>query len=220
MVEQEKLTLRNRIIGVLLQDARMRAGKTRQKCAEVLGTSVGVITAYEEGRQAISLPELELLARYLGVPATHLLDPDAGLLPDEKPVKVPERLALRQRIVGALLRQARLEARKSQKDLASVLGCSTRRIAAYEYGEQPIPVAELEALASFLERPLTFFLDEDSLVGQSQDEIEAFQALPQELRDFVVKPINRSYLEVAMKLAEMPAGALRAIAEGILDITY
>lgn len=220
MVEQEKLVLRNRIIGVLLQDARMRAGKTRQKCAEVLGVPVGIITAYEEGRRPISLPELELLAQYLGTPVTHLLNPDAGLLPDDRPVKVPERLALRQRIVGALLRQARLEARKSQKDLAGLLGCSTRRIAAYEYGERPIPVAELEAVAGFLDRPLTFFLDEDSLVGQSHDEIEAFQALPAEIRDFVVKPINRSYLEVAMKLAEMPTGALRAIAEGILDITY
>ena len=47
-----------------------------------------------------------------------------------------------------------------------------------------------------------------------------FCQLPEEVQQFVVKPINIKYLEVAMKLAKMPAGSLRAIAEGLLDITY
>jgi len=44
--------------------------------------------------------------------------------------------------------------------------------------------------------------------------------LPREVQEFVIRPINIKYLEVAMKLAQMPAGGLRAIAEGLLDITY
>ena len=70
---------------------------------------------------------------------------------------------------------------------------------------------------------LEHFMDRDSEVGMwhhTYAEFEALKELPLELREFVVKPINRSYLELAMKLSKMPAGQLRAIAEGILEITY
>jgi hypothetical protein len=43
--------------------------------------------------------------------------------------------------------------------------------------------------------------------------------LPVELQDFVSKPINRPYLEIAHRLSEMPADQLRAVAEGLLAIT-
>jgi hypothetical protein len=44
--------------------------------------------------------------------------------------------------------------------------------------------------------------------------------LPQEVREFVLKPINMPYLQVAMNLSHMPAEALRQIASGLLEITY
>jgi len=40
------------------------------------------------------------------------------------------------------------------------------------------------------------------------------------VREFVSRPINLSYLELAMKLAQMPAGSLRQIAEALLEITF
>lgn len=223
MADQEALTLRNRIIGVLLRDARVQAGKTKRECAEALGVSTSTITAYERGHKPISLPELEVLAFLLEVPVSHFWDEDAQLLSQEPPPPLQEVLQLRHRIVGALLRQARLEAGKSQKELADALGCSTGRISAYELGERPIPLAELEVLARVLERRLDYFLDERSgPVGEWEKEQEAyraFQELPQEVRAFIAKPINWSYLELAMRLAEMPAGTLRGIAEGLLEIT-
>ena len=127
-------------------------------------------------------------------------------------------------IVGALLRQARLEADLSQKELAEVLGCSAGRLSSYEYGKQPIPLAELELLAQHLDLPLEHFLDDqEGPVGEwhrRQETIRYFYELPEEVQEFVSRPINAKYLEVAMKLAEMPAGGLRDIAEGLLDITY
>ncbi len=224
MADQEALALRNRIIGVLLRDARIRADKTKRECASVLGVPTSTITAYEEGRKPISLPELEVLAYFLEVPVSHFWDEEAQLLAEERLPPLEEILKIRHRIVGALLRQARLEAGKSQKDLARLLGCSPSRISDYEYGERPIPLAELEALARAVGRPLEYFLDERSgPVGEWEKEQEAyraFQKLPEEVREFIAKPINWSYLEVAMRLAEMPAGALRTIAEGLLEITY
>ena len=221
---EEKLVLRDRIIGLLMRDARERAEKTKRECAVALGVSTGTITAYEDGRKSISLPELEVLAYVLDAQMAHFWERDSQLMPDETPMPLQEVLALRHRIVGALLRQARLGADISQKELAEVLGCSTRRLSAYEYGERPVPLAELELLAQHLHVSLEYFLDnQDGPVGEWHRQQEAwnlFQELPEAIREFVTQPINARYLEVAMKLAQMPAGGLRAIAEGLLDITY
>ncbi len=49
---------------------------------------------------------------------------------------------------------------------------------------------------------------------------EQFLDLPEDVRAFIVQPVNVTYLRVAMRLAEMSASQLRGIAEGILEITY
>jgi len=221
---EEQLALRNCIIGLLLRNARECAEKTKRECAAALGVSTSTVTAYEEGRKALSLPELEVLAYVLDTSAAYFWERDPELAPEEEPLPLREVLALRHRIVGALLRQARLEADISQKELAKILGCSTNRLSAYEYGERPIPLAELELLAQHLHLSLEYFLDnQEGPVGEWNRQEEAwlrFRELPEEIQGFVTQPINVKYLEVAMKLAQMPAGGLRAIAEGLLDITY
>jgi len=221
---EERLALRNRIIGLLLRDVREQADKTKQECARALGVSTGTITAYEEGRKPISLPELEVLSYLLDVPVSHFWKREAEGLEEQEPPPLEEVLALRHRIVGALLRQARLEANIPQKEMAELLGCSSGRISSYELGKIPVPLAELESLARHLRLPLEHFLDEqEGPIGEwnrQQEAFEYFCELPREIQDFVAKPVNVKYLEVAMKLAQMPAGGLRAIAEGLLDITY
>jgi transcriptional regulator with XRE-family HTH domain len=221
---EERLALRNRIIGLLLCDAREQAGTSKRECAAALGVSTGTITAYEEGRKPISLPELEVLAYLLDTPPSDFWEDTPELALEEEPLPLQEVLNLRHRIVGALVRQARLEAGASQKELAQVLNCSTRRLSAYEYGERPIPMAELELLAQHLHLPLEYFLDnQQGPVGEWNRQEAAwrrFRELPEEMQQFVTQPLNVKYLEVAMKLSQMPAGGLRAIAEGLLDITY
>jgi transcriptional regulator with XRE-family HTH domain len=224
MADQEAVVLRDRIIGVLLKDARSQAGRTKQECADMLGVSPSTITAFERGQSQISLPELEVLSYFLGVPIFHFLDPDPQLLPDEDLPPVEEILQLRHRMVGVLLRQARTEADMSQQDLADVLNCSDSSISDYEHGRRPIPLAELEVVAQTFKRRMDYFLEgNDGPISEWQRQqaiSRAVQELPEEMQEFVSKPINQSYLELAMKLAQMPAGALRRIAEGLLEITY
>ena len=43
--------------------------------------------------------------------------------------------------------------------------------------------------------------------------------LPAELQAFVSQPVNRPYLELAIKLSSMSSDKLRSVAEGLLDIT-
>jgi transcriptional regulator with XRE-family HTH domain len=221
---EERYILRNRIIGLLLRDAREKANKTKRECAEALGISHDAFNEYEEGKSAISLPELEVLAYVLGRPTDHFLRQDAALVVAEEPPPLQEILDLRHRIVGALLRQARLEAGKTQQDLADVIGRSSSRISDYEYGERPIPLVELEMMAQSLQTPIAFFLDgQKGPLGEfdhQQEITHRFQQLSPEIQEFVTQPLNIKYLEVAMKLAGMPVNKLRAIAEGLLDITY
>ena len=44
--------------------------------------------------------------------------------------------------------------------------------------------------------------------------------LPEDVREFILRPINRSYLDLAIRLSGLSVERLRGIAEGILDITY
>ena len=225
MPNQEVVELRNRILGILIQNARARARVTQRECATALGISEEVYTRYERGLEPISLPQLEFLARFLKVPITAFRSTES-LTEATRPTEMPNPAAfipLRYRIVGARLRQARLEANRSQQDMADMLECAPEVIADYEYGKRPIPVAELELIGRALNLPLDFFMDKDSEVGQwhqLQQQFQRMKEMPPELREFVLRPINRSYLEIALKLSRMPAGTLRAIAEGLLEITY
>ena len=49
--------------------------------------------------------------------------------------------------------------------------------------------------------------------------MQQFLDLPKELQAFVCQPVNRPYLELAMKLSSMSTDKLRSVAEGLLDIT-
>ncbi|MEJ5309342.1 MAG: helix-turn-helix transcriptional regulator [Anaerolineae bacterium] len=225
MPNQEIIELRSRIIGALLQSVRDQARMSPEECAAILGIAPETLIAYEEGSKPISLPELELLTRFLDVPLSAIRSTEtaADIQADKKLPDPKLYLMLRHRIVGARLRQLRSEANRTQQDLAEMLECPLETIVAYEFGKRPISVAELEVVCRALNVPLSYFLDKDSDIGKwhlLQDQFELFKELPADIREFVLKPINRSYLELAMKLAAMPAGALRAIAEGILEITF
>jgi hypothetical protein len=44
--------------------------------------------------------------------------------------------------------------------------------------------------------------------------------LPDEVKDFLADPSSMLYLKLSMRLHNLSADTLRALAEGILDITY
>jgi transcriptional regulator with XRE-family HTH domain len=224
MPTTDAFAIRRKIIGVLLQGARLKAGRTKKECALVIGVTPGMLSAYEEGRRDISLPELELLAYYLHVPVTSFLEGDDESLVSLDSPPSAQVITLRNRIIGVLLREAREKKGKSQKDIAQVLGCKPRRIGQYEAGQTPVPVSYLEVLVDELDVPLSHFLDEGvGKIGERELEdrqLEAWRMLPEDVREFVVQPTSLTYLRVAMHLAEMPADTIRKLAEGLLEITY
>ena len=106
--------------------------------------------------------------------------------------------------------------------MASKTGWSPEKLENYETGKTPIPLPELEQLSSLLNQTLKYFFDRQGLVGAwttRQQRVKQFLTLPDELQDFVSKPVNQPFLELAQRLNEMPVDKLRAIAEGLLEIT-
>jgi transcriptional regulator with XRE-family HTH domain len=168
---------------------------------------------------------LEILALFLELPIDHFWGKEA-LSDDESPTKpfdLARLVQLRQRIIGAQLRQERLKANISMKALAETAGIPQSRLRAYEMGERPVPVPELEILLSELGGSMENFFDQSGPVGQwmaNQRALREFSNLPPELQEFVCQPINRPYLELARNLSEMSAEKLRSVAEGLLNITY
>jgi len=224
MYTKEAMAVRSKIIGVLLRSARIKAGKSRKDCAAALGCSPDTISQFEYGRKAIALPQLEVLAYFFGLPITYFWDKDAVLEEEEMDRPVDKIMTIRRKIVGVLLRQARLGAGKSQNQCAEALSCSAERISQYERGQRDIPLPELEALADFLNVPITYFLDEQTTpLGREAPkgrDVETFAGLPPDVGDFISNPTNVLYIRIAMKLSTLSVGVLRQIAETLLDITF
>jgi transcriptional regulator with XRE-family HTH domain len=217
--------IRTKKLGVLIKDARLASGKNIKSCADALKVSSGRISAYERGEKSPSLPELEVLAFFLDVPLEHFWGQESLANDFEERVeasKLERLIPIRQKIVGILLKKARIEADLPIKALADCAGVTTRRVKSYEAGEIPIPLPELEAMASLLNLNIEHFRDKEGVVGKwalEQLTISQFLQLPPDLQDFVIKPINRPYLEIAQRLSGMSVDKLRAVAEGLLDIT-
>jgi transcriptional regulator with XRE-family HTH domain len=223
--DARKTVLGRKILGVKIRHARVKAGLSLKEAGEAIGMSAGLVSDIEFGRRDVSLPHLEVMALLFNVPVVYFLS-DIPLEETRREYPTLQALALRQRIIGVLLRQARVEAGRSQEDLAKVLDVPTSRISSYELGKSEIPLQELEAISEYLNVSMSYFLDQgiapDKSGGQvaTLDEITHFTQLPKDVREFLANPANLLYVNIAMSLSDLSAETLRALAEGLLEVTY
>lgn len=215
--------IRARMVGVLLRDARLSASRSVEDCARLLDVTTAQFEAWEYGEAVPSLPQIEILAFHLGVPVSHFWGSET-LVGDEaeSPRVQAEYLALRDRMVGALLRQAREEAELSVEALAEMTGIPAAQLARYELGEDPMPMHTLSVLAGAVRRNMNYFLEDISTIGQrlnANEEWKHFAGLPDEIRQFAANPLNIGFIEIAYMLSQMPTDRLRRIGESMLDIT-
>jgi transcriptional regulator with XRE-family HTH domain len=68
---QVTLRLQRKILGTLLRQTRLQAGKLPKDCAAALGISTRLFAQYEDGEREIPSGQLETLAAFLGVPASY-----------------------------------------------------------------------------------------------------------------------------------------------------
>lgn len=219
----ESYQLRAKMLGVLVRDARLSAQRSIDECARQLRISASQIESWEFGDDVPSLPQLELLANYLGVPISHFWGTETVSGTAEKEADAQrEYLALRDRMIGALLRQAREERDISLDDLSAASNISAEQLQRYELGEDSLPMHELTVLASQVQRNMNYFLESSSYIGRllaARQEWDEYTDLPEDLRQFVSRPLNRGFIEIAMMLSEMPTDKLRLVGESMLEIT-
>jgi transcriptional regulator with XRE-family HTH domain len=219
-----QITIREKKLGLLIRDARLAERRSIKECADAIGIKPGLFRAYEEGRRSPSLPELETLVYYLKLPISQFWGKETKS-DSSAPMDLEDTarlISLRQRMIGALLRQERNKVNMSVRHLATQSGIKPARLTAYELGERAIPVPELESILTVMGSRVETFFDQNGPVGQwlnSQRALQKFVDLSPEMQDFVCQPVNRPYLELAMKLSDMSREKLRSVAEGLLDIT-
>jgi transcriptional regulator with XRE-family HTH domain len=224
-VDKKSLSLRAKVLGALIRDARLASEKDLQTCAEAIGVSKERFESYELGEASPSLPELEALAYMLDISLEHFWEKESLSSRDgQKEMPDMERLIqLRQRMIGAMLRQARMEADVQLDRLADYMDVSVPELEAYELGEKAVPLPQLEVLSGVLNRSIREFQDQHGPVGQWRSQYQAlqdFMELPLEMQVFITRPVNRPYLDLAMRLSGMSVDQLRSVAEGLLEITY
>ncbi len=219
----ESYRLRARMIGVLIRDARVSSNRSAEECAHLLRVTPQQMEAWEFGDSVPSLPQLELLANFLGVPVSHFWGMET--ISDSKthrPDAQQEYLALRDRMIGALLRQAREQLGLTLDALSEVSSIPVGQLQAYELGETPLPMHELTVLANAVNRNVSYFLESSSYIGQllaSRESWKHFADLPEDVRQFAANPLNIGFIEIAIMLSKMPTDKLRRVGESMLEIT-
>jgi len=177
-------------VAAAMHQLRVSAGLDLEACASALETSREQYQRYEAGDDEPSLPQLEILSRALGVPVSRfwtVLQPRPSQAPALPPSTV---LAIRRRMIGVSLRQARLGAGKALAECGEAVGEPAGVISAYELGTKEIPFRTLHRLGGFLGVPMEYFADEE-LVSPSETEGPAqndVTRLPADLRGFVLQP--------------------------------
>lgn len=216
--------IRNKKIGLLLADARNAMKVSLEDLSNQSGISEEKLASFEQGETSPSLPELEVLAYIFNVPLEHfwgkqiLQSTEAGDIAE----KFRQLLELRNKIIGANIQAKRQENQIETSRLAELTEISEADLSAFENGKLEIPIPILEILAKNLNCRIEDFFDNQGKIGKwrkEKAEIKSLLELPQNFREFITKPINAPYLDLAIKLSEMDVKKLRMVAEGLLEIT-
>jgi transcriptional regulator with XRE-family HTH domain len=88
-------------------------------------------------------------------------------------------IAIRNKIIGTLVKRARLKAGKSQRECAELLGCSPFAFSRYEQGRWGLSLSQLETLARPFNVPLANLWDDRSVSPPSGEPVDDAATLRQ-----------------------------------------
>ncbi len=219
----ESYKIRAKMVGVLLRDARMNAGRSLEDCGRLLRVTGDQVEHWEFGDEVPSLPQLELLAFYLDVPISHFWGVDTLEQTGEDYVSAQEEyLTLRNRMIGALLRIAREDAGLTLEAISEEAALPVEQLERYELGAEPVPMHELTVISNALKKNISYFMEGGSHLGDwlaQREEWKHFTNLPPDVRKFAANPLNVGFLEIAIMFSQMPADKLRKVGESVLNIS-
>lgn len=229
-------------IGLFIKKIREESSHTELECAQWLNTDLDTYHSMELGNQPPSLPQLESLAYYLKTSFDTFLKGPESLANSEYSFtrEVNDQIvSLRNRVISVMLKQQRIQKSFTIEQLAKAANISIEKLTDYESGTTPTPITQLEKIVDALGGKLEDFFASTGPFSHSTeieqkngptsitpaivDPVPPMQFeldLPEEIKEFVLKPVNRPYLELAMRLSKLEAEKLRGIATSLLEITY
>jgi transcriptional regulator with XRE-family HTH domain len=220
---QQLINLRIRKLGVLIRDARLSQRRSKLECSEAMGITELLYMAFEKGEKAPSLPQIEAFAYYLNIPLEHFWGTHT-LSGKKESDKAGKGLSeVRDRYLGTRLHLARTQANLTLEQLSEKTSIRVEILTSYETGKVPIPLPELEILAHVFDLRIQDIFDQQGLISKWRAQhlsVQKFLELPPRLQDFVSKPVNQPYIELAIRLSDLNVDKLRAVAESLLEITY
>ena len=225
-MDENLAILRTKKISLFMRQAREKSAQTVDNCAYWLNINREEYLAMEGSTASPSLPQLESLAYFLNTSFGFLLNG-----PDKEEAKSSfsqdvniNFLNLRNHVIAALLKQHRLEKDFTLEQFSQMTAIPVDVLEAYEDGSTPVPVVTLENLIDALDVPLDKFFAIAGPLGHpsaaNNTVSSPLEDLPDEMREFISKPVNRPYLDLALRLSKMEADKLRSIAASLLEITY
>lgn len=154
-------TLRAHKVAALIVDARLYARRTQEETCALLGWDLSHLEDLETAVIPPSLPELEALAAIYAVPVDHFFGSTSlsDGMPKLRVETMRQRLELRNRILGAMIMQARTRRNFSRDDLSMATNLTIEEITDYELGLVPIPVTDLEDITHILQIDVFDWID-------------------------------------------------------------
>lgn len=215
--QDEARRIRASLLGALMRQRRLAAARALSECATFMGAAPDLIEAWEFGESSPSLPQLELLAAFLEDRAagSESRDFTAGQSARD------EYIFLRRRLIGALLRAARLASGLSLSQVAESASLTADQLERFEFGEETLPLSDLVALVHALGTDLSAFAAPlDHLPGQSRssESTDAADRLKSDWRHFADDGENLPFIRLAMAFQHIARDDLHRIADALLAI--
>lgn len=223
--QQKTINIRTKKLGLLMMDARLKSRRTVEECAQIMGVQPDEYQNFEGGVISPSLPQIEAFAYFLDISLRHFWGQQSIQITSvqEHQEKLAQLQQIRNRLIGTRLRLTRDDLGISTVTLSEKTSIEEERIKQFEQGKVPIPLSELEVLGNALNIEIETLFDHKGIIGKwrtRKKELENFLELPDEYKDFVCRSVNQPYLDLAVRLSDMPVEKLRSIAESLLEITY
>jgi transcriptional regulator with XRE-family HTH domain len=193
---QQRLELRNRILGAMIMQTRSRKNLSRDDLAILTDLTIEDITAYELGLMPLPVTDLEEITRILQIEVNDWIDSYA----------IPTRDMITRSVKSAESEPVSpSQAAETTTPVVQAVTEKPSEIAVPAATHAPIPVSQTAAGESIEISDLEALLND---------------RIPRELADFIANPVNKQYLLLASNLSHMPADQLRRIAESLLEITF
>ena len=219
-MNRNPMTFDLQLLAKNLEKAREASGKSLKDISNLLGIPSSRLKNYEKGKYIPSLPELESISYIYRIPVFRLagIEPNANFNLAPNADQLQQLIEIRQEIISTRLLLAREEKDISIKDLAKQTGVTPGRIKRFETGSSQPQIDELINISRALAIDFSEFVDDDSPIGNWQEEQVIFdhiRKLPKDLLEFIADPQNRPHLEVAKSLSKIGVADLEQLRDAL-----